>query len=59
MNSIASYALLTFIIGNIGPNISFFITGSVDLTSTSIVGEINFSVGFTSPPITILPFPFK
>jgi len=59
MKLIASYALLTFIIGNIGPNISSCMMGSVGLTSTSIVGEINLSAGFTSPPIAILLLSFK
>lgn len=59
MNSIASYALSIFIIGNIGPNISSCIIGSVGLTSTSTVGEIYLSVGFVSPPMAILPLPLK
>lgn len=42
-------------IGNIGPNISSCITGSVGLISTRIVGDIYFSLESQSPPIAILP----
>jgi len=59
MNLIASYALLIFIMGNIGPNISSCMMGSVGFTSISTVGEIYFSAGFTSPPTAIVPLPFK
>ena len=44
-----------FINGNIGPNISSCITGSVGLTSMSIVGEIYLSRASQSPPIATLP----
>ena len=39
----ASKALSMFTIGKIGPKISSFMTGSLGLTSTRIVGSMNFS----------------
>jgi len=59
MKFIASYALLIFIIGNNGPNISSCMMESVGLILTNTVGEINFSAGFTSPPMAILLLSFK
>ena len=55
MNFIASNALSTVTIGSIGPNISSCITGSVDFTSTKIVGAMNLSEGSVSPPTAIFP----
>jgi hypothetical protein len=55
INTMASEGPSTFIIGNIGPNISSCITGSVGLTSTKIVGLMNLSDGSVSPPTAILP----
>lgn len=53
MNFIASNAFSTFIIGKIGPKISFCITGSSGLTFIRIVGSMNKSSGSVFPPIAI------
>ena len=42
--------------GNIGPNISSCIIGSVGLTFTSIVGSMYFSLVSVLPPIATSPF---
>lgn len=59
MNFIASYALFTFTIGNIGPKISSFMTGSVGLTLIRIVGAMYFSAASVCPPIATSPFERK
>lgn len=55
MNLIASKALSTFKIGRMGPKISSCMTGSVGFTSVKMVGAINRSSEFVSPPIAMLP----
>ena len=52
----ASYALLMFTMGKIGPNISSCMTGSVDLTSIRIVGSMYLSEESVLPPIATVPF---
>lgn len=55
MNLMASKAFPTFMIGRTGPKISSCITGSVGLTSTRIVGSMNFSSESVLPPTATFP----
>lgn len=59
INEMASEGLFTFMMGNIGPNISSCITGSIGLISTKIVGLMNLSDESVSPPTAILPLSRK
>lgn len=56
MNLMASKAFPTVMTGRMGPKISSCITRSVGLTSTRIVGSMNFSSESVFPPTATVPF---